>query len=169
MSSYEVRAIKFIKQVFDYIENCKSVGDYWRAIDQFNIENRRAVRVSNGMTRVALMTSDYVVKIDYSKDVERFGGGAEECRFYEMASREGMAYLFAKIKPYCYKNRIFYIMPHVQGVGRTGADADHYMNEDEKDWCWEHDLYDLHCQNYGWKDGHVVIIDYGANEYRYRH
>lgn len=167
MSSYEVRAIRFIQQIFSYIADCHTVGSYWDAVQAFNLEHNRKVMCDNGMTRVALITSDYVVKIDYhAKNVKRWGGGEQEVKFYRMASSEGYGYLFAKIKPYYYKGQMFYIMPRVHGIGRKFEDADAYMTEEEADWCWEHDLCDLHNQNYGWKDGHVVIIDYGANNYR---
>jgi hypothetical protein len=167
MSSYEVRAIRFIQQIFSYIADCHTVRSYRDAVLAFNLKHNRKVICNNGMTRVALITSDYVVKIDYCpENVERWGGGEQEVEFYQMASSEGYGYLFAKITPYHYKGHTFYIMPRVHGIGRKFDDADTYMTEEESDWCWEHDLYDLHNQNYGWKDGHVVIIDYGANGYR---
>ena len=167
MSSYEVRAIRFIQQIFSYISNCESVGGYWDAVQRFNADHNRKVVCDNGMTRVALITSDYVVKIDYSpKNIRRWGGGEQEMKFYQMASREGYAYLFAKIKPYYYRGQVFYIMPRINGIGSKWGDADEYMTAEECDWCWDHSLCDLHNGNYGWKDGHVVIIDYGANDYR---
>jgi hypothetical protein len=57
-------------------------------------------------------------------------------------------------------------MPRVEGIGRTWGDADEYMTADECDWCYDVGLRDLHNYNYGWKNHKVVIIDYGANEYR---
>ena len=167
MSSYEVRAIKFIKQIFDYISDCESINDYENAINRFNYTHNRKVSCSHGMTRVAIMSSDYVIKIDYNPiNVARWGCGEQERKFYELAFREGMSYLFAKIKPYYHRGRVFYIMPRISGVGRTDWDADEYLTAEEIDWCWDHDLHDLHCHNYGWKNNHVVIIDYGANGYR---
>lgn len=168
MSSYEVRAIRFIQQIFSYIMDCRTVSNYERAIDRFNMDHNRNVICSHGMTRVALVTSDYVVKIDYHpSNIKRWGGSEQEMKFYQMAYNEGYGYLFAKIKPYYYKGHLFYIMPRIKGIGSQFGDASEYMTAEENDWCWDHELYDLHNQNYGWKNGRVVIIDYGANDFRY--
>lgn len=164
MSSYEVRAQKFIRQIFDYIYACEELEEYEDAVDAYNYRYHRKVILDHGLTRVALITSDYVVKIDYSyANIQRFGGGMKEYNFYKMAEREGFGYLFAKITPYEYQGITFYIMPRVKGIMRYDEDANEYMTEAENDWCSEHELYDLHCRNYGWSNGHVLIFDYGAN------
>lgn len=166
MSSYEVRAQKFIRQIFDFIYECKEIEDYEDAVSAFNYRYNRKVIVDHGLTRIVLITSDYVVKIDYSDNVRRFGGGMQEYNFYQMAEREGFEYLLAKITPYEYRGMTFYIMPRIKGIMRYDEDAYEYMTQAENDWCDAHNLYDLHCKNYGWAHGHVVIVDYGANEYR---
>lgn len=167
MSSYEMRAIRFIQQIFPYIDNCHTVEQYDNAVDRFNSVYNRSVICNSGSARVALITSDYVIKIDYNpQNVRRWGGCAEEWRFYSRAYQEGFAYLLAKIKPYYYRGQVFYIMPRVNGVGSRWHDADEYLTQRERDWCDEVGLKDLHMENYGWKNGHVVIIDYAANDYR---
>jgi len=168
MSSYEVRAIKFIHQVFDYISDCKQVSDYYGAISDFNAHNSRKVQCANGMTRVAFITSDYVIKFDYSDYyTKRWGGCEQEYKLYNAARADGYGYLFAKIKPYYYQGRVFYIMPRINGIGRTWYNADSYMTWEEREWCDDHDLRDLHNENYGWHRKQIVICDYAANSFRY--
>jgi hypothetical protein len=168
-SSYEVRAIRFIKQIFSYLDDCRTMDDYFNAVYRFNFDHSRKVRFAHGMTRIAFITSDYVIKLDYDpKNVKRWGGCEQEVKFYRMACEEGYGYLFAKIKPYYHRGRVFYIMPRVAGIGRSYNDADAYMTNEENAWCCDHELYDLHNENYGWKGKHIVIIDYGANDYRYQ-
>lgn len=167
MSSYEVRAIKFIHQVFDFLQECHTAVDYYDAIYVFNKAFNRKVQCGNGQTRIALITSDYVVKFDYNaRGVRRWGGCEAEYSFYQDALRDGYEYLFAKIKPYYYRGQVFYIMPRVHGIGRRPYNADEYMTADEANYCYDNGVCDLHNFNYGWKDGHVVLIDYAANEYR---
>ena len=167
MSSYEVRAIKFIHSIYPYIENCTCLEEYDTAIFKYNMKNNRRVHFDWGSARFALITSDYVVKMNYNpENVARWGGCEEEHRFYNKAYNEGFDYLFAKTKPYYYKGVVFYIMPRIHNIGKTYWDADAYMSAEEKRWCRKNGLIDLHYQNYGWKNNHIVIIDYGANDYR---
>lgn len=164
-NSYEVRAQKFIREFFPFIDGCVDFLDYEEATYDFMIEHpHRKVAFDHGMTRVVFITSDYVVKIDYSEEnIEKFGGGEKEIAFYEMAEREGMAYLFAKISRYDFNGKRFYIMPRVKGIDEDRwEDAWHYMTDEETDWCLDHNLYDLHCKNYGLHNGKVTIFDYGA-------
>lgn len=164
-SSYEVRAKRFIQQIFPYLEGCDTHFYREGALWAFNMDHHRKVMYSHGMTRYALITSDYVVKVNYDEDnVKQFGGGEEEIEFYEEAKKDGMEYLFAKITPYEYSGMTFYIMPRIKGIGKSFHDAWYYMTQEECDWCSDHELYDLHCENYGWKDGHIVIFDYGAHD-----
>lgn len=164
-NSYEVRAQRFVREIFPFLMDCVNCYDYEKATYNYMIEHpTRNVGFAHGLTRVALITSDYVVKIDYNEEqVARFGGGEKEIAFYAMAEREGMAHLFAKITRYDFCGRTFYIMPRVKGVSEERwEDAWCYMTEEEADWCLDHNLYDLHARNYGLHKGKVTIIDYGA-------
>ena len=164
-ANYEERAKKFIAQVYPYIKNCRDNFDFELAIHQFNKLNHRKVQVAYGSTRIALITSDYVIKVDYDGwGTGIFGSCKSEVRMYRQAKRDGFDYLLAKITPYRQKyNRTFYIMPRIKGVGRTPWDADFYLTNTEEDWVEEH-IGDLHNENYGWKNGHIVIIDYAHND-----
>lgn len=164
-SSYEVRAQKFIRMLDAYLIGCVDAEDYEDASYSFMINHpNRKIRFDHGMTRVAFITSDYVVKIDYDEDnVSLFGGCEDEVRFYEVAEREGMAHLFAKISRYDYNGHTYYIMPKITGINENRwEEAWYYMTREECEWCSNHNLGDLHCKNYGLVNGKVRIIDYGC-------
>jgi len=167
MRNYEERAKDFIQQVFSYLEGCEDVWDFRSAIQRFNEDYRRNVSVKNGIARVALITSDYVVKFNYDSDcVEDVGGCEEEIRLYADAEREGFAYLLAKITRYDYEGVSFYIMPRVRGFRNRWMNAEYFMTHAERVWCETHHLYDLHCGNYGFRNGHVCLVDYACCTYR---
>lgn len=163
-NTYEVRAEKFIHQIFSYIWDCENVEDYEWAVNKFNYDYHRKVKIAHGLTRVALITSDYVVKIDCGSyyDIDRFGGCANEFDIYEQAEADGFAYLFAKPTAVNYQGQQFCVMPRINGIEKTMYDADWYMSVPESDWVCER-VFDMHNGNYGWKDGHPVLIDYAAN------
>ena len=167
MSSYEIRAIKFIHQVYSYINNCSTVGEYEASIRVYNAQHHRHVHCDAGSARIALITSDYVIKLNYNPyKVKEWGGCEQELKLYNQAFKDGFDYLLAKIKPYYYKGQVFYIMPRIHNIAKTFYDADYYMTAQEYNWCKSVELHDLHRYNYGWKNRHIVIIDYGANKYK---
>lgn len=163
-SNYEERAKKFIHQIYSFIRDCYETDDYAHAVDSFNYIYNRKVYFAHGLTRVAFITSDYVVKINCGTcyALEQFGDCEKEMEVYEMAEENGFEYLFAKITRYCYKDMTFYIMPRIGGIGRYPCDADRYMSYDERCWCTNIGIFDLHNLNYGWRNHHVCLIDYAA-------
>lgn len=164
-SSYEIRAQRFIRAIAPYLMDCNDLYALQDAILEFMADHpRRNISYDHGLTRFAIITSDYVIKIDYNEEeVARFGGGEKEIAFYAMAEREGMAHLFAKISRYTFNGRTYYIMPKVTGIDEDRwEDAWAFMTKEECEWCEDHNLYDLHCKNYGIMNGQVKIIDYGA-------
>lgn len=163
-NTYEVRAEKFIHEIFNYICDCEEVEDYQWAVNCFNFDHHRKVGVANGLTRVVLITSDYVVKIDCGScyNINTFGGCANEFDIYEQAEADGFEYLFAKPTAVYYRGKFFCVMPRVNGIGRKDDDADWYLTPSECDWVCER-VFDMHNGNYGWKDGHPVLFDYAAN------
>ena len=169
MRSYEERAKDFIKEIFPIIADVNTPWSVREKIAIFNHQNRRNIIVGNGLSRIALITSDYVVKWDYDEDEVGIIGGCEnEIELYALAKEDGFEYLFAKITRYQYNDRTFYIMPRITGIGRHEYNyADEYMTEAEKKWCNNHSLTDLHCNNYGFRNGHVCIIDYACREQSY--
>lgn len=162
--SYEDRAKRFIHDFYPFISECKTYYEFSQAVAAYNYVRRRHVIMSYGLTRIAFITSDYVVKINYAKseyNFDRFGDCEQEVETYLQAERDGFEYLFAKLSPYYYQEHNFYIMPRVYGIGRTEEDADYYTTAEESDWLYDH-VRDLHSNNYGWKNGHVLIIDYAC-------
>lgn len=165
MRSYEERAKDFIKEVFPYIEKCGKPHEVQYHIREYNTQKNRKVRVNNGIARIALITSDYVVKFDYdATQVACVGGGEAEVRLYAQAEHDGFAYLFAKVTRYEYSGRRFYIMPRIYGISDSNCwyYADHFMTNEERAWCDNHNLSDLHCNNYGFRKGKVCIVDYAC-------
>ena len=166
MRSYIERATDFIHEVYPLIRN--NLDNPWglkKIMSEFNHKNSRDVKVANGSARVALISSDYVVKWDYDLDnVDEIGGCENEVELYDIAEREGFAYLFAKITRITCKDHYFYVMPRIHGIGRTEERAWQYMTREEKAWCERHHLTDLHDENYGWENHHIVIVDYAFQE-----
>lgn len=174
-TSYEIRARKFAHQIYPYVTNCRKVSDYERAIWRFNVEHHRHVRVAHGQTRIALITSDYVLKIDYGRLQWKFGGCADERRAYQKVWKDGYAHLFAKITPFMVNEIVFYIMPRIKYVGEEYNGWDdvyetHGLTEEESDYLSEN-FYDLHQENYGHMNGRVVVVDYAFSSrvYDVRH
>lgn len=161
MRSYEERAKDFLKRVYPIIS--QYLTDPYKVeecMDKFNEKNNRDVVVGWGSARVALITSDYVIKWEYDADeVDFIGGFEDELNLYEEAKEDGFAYLFAEITPFEYRDFPFYIMPRIKGA--EYATAWSYMTEKEKTWCRSHRLDDLHSGNFVFRDGHVCIFDYG--------
>jgi len=164
MRSYVERAKDFIATIFPLIQDCQEPYDYRKVMERFNHRYSRHVIVSNGLARVALITSDYVVKIEYDEaEVENIGGCEREIAMYAIAKAEGFAYLFAEITRYEYNGHIFYIMPRVYGIGKYEYDyANEHMTNEENEFCERHDITDLHSHNYGWRGDHVCLVDYAC-------
>lgn len=161
-SSYMVRARKFANAIYPYICDCKDVFEYQMAVRAFNADFHRSVRVANGQTRIALITSDYVLKIDYGTKQKFFGGCENEYRGYQKAFRDGFAYLFARISPVMVNEKVYYIMPRIDRIGHRyngWHDAWDVVEGEESDYLYDN-FNDLHFENYGWKDGKPVIVDY---------
>lgn len=163
MRNYIERAKDFIAEIFPYVGEWENPWDICDDIDDFNEKNNRKVIMKHGIARIALITSDYVVKYDFDRDeVAEVGGCEAEVALYAKAKQDGFAYLFAEITPYHYRGRNFYIMPRINGIRDRWSHADAYMTDEENRWCDDHNLSDLHCNNYGFRNGHVCIIDYAC-------
>lgn len=164
-NDYKVRAFNFFKSLYPYIEEC--LDDPYACVDaveNFNEEKNRKVSVCWGSVRIAFISSDYVVKYDYDEnDAKRFGGCEDEEDFYKFAKEKGFEYLFAEITSFKYMNRTFYVMPRINmRMSQEGERAEWYLEGTERDFVDEY-LYDLHDENFGWKNNHPVIFDYAFN------
>lgn len=166
MRSYIDRAQKFIEEIYPYLSNVNSWYSVLRDSERFNDDNHRRVKCAHGISRWALINSDYVVKMDYKKD-RIFGSCIDEYKVYCEAKNEEMAYLFAEITPYEYKGYTFYIMPRIRYIDSQrsgGVDVHWWLSEKENKYLEDKGLFDLHCANYGWQDNHPVLVDYAARD-----
>ena len=167
-SDYRERAFRFIQEVYPYIDGFM-YEPYLvtRRIRIFNHAKSRNVQVRNGCARIALITSDYVIKFDYDEDeVRRIGGCEDEVYFYGFVKKNHMEHLFAEITPVSYMGHKFYIMPRISGIGRyEDMHVEYFLNFEDSDFVHSY-LSDMHSGNYGWKNGYPVIVDYALNELR---
>ena len=98
-TDYTVRAQKFLEEIFPVIE--KFLGDpedLADALFDYCDKKHERVQVRNGVSRWAVIRSDYVIKYDYNEDCWA-GNCPDEVRKYAQAEKDGYAYLFAKITP----------------------------------------------------------------------
>jgi len=162
MRNYIERAKDFVQQVFPYINGFSNPWVVSKRIDKFNIDFDRKVSVKHGSARVALITSDYVIKYTWDFDEATvIGDGAVEVSIYSIAKAEGFDYLFAEITPFEYHGITFYIMPRIHGIDQAKHYyADSYMNEEERKFCESIHLTDLHRSNFGFRNKKVCIVDY---------
>lgn len=165
MRSYIERAQDFIQHIYPFIEDVQyDVYNLGYAIDQYNQRFNRKVLFRHGISRIALITSDYVIKYNFDESqVACVGGCEDEMRIYSIAKREGFAHLFAEITRFMFDNKCFYIMPRINGIGKYEWDyADNFMTEEEEKFCNSLHITDLHCNNYGFHNGHVCLVDYAC-------
>jgi len=164
MSSYIVRAQKFIKSIYPYISLCQNYIEFSIGVNNWEYyHKRRHVEISSGYSRIVLITSDYVIKIDKPNRRDNFFGTCEtELKLYNQVKDTQWGYLFAEITKFQYEDMTFYIMPRIKGVYRKEGDAEEYMTPEEREVIWLYQIYDRHNGNYGWKNHHIVFIDYAA-------
>ena len=159
-SNYIVRAQKFMETFYPYMRKYR-IGD---AVNHFNEDKHRAVQCRQGAVRRVLITSDYVIKWDYDKrNSKTFGGCREEYKTYQKVKDDYYGYLFAEITPIKVRNRTFYVMPRVNmRASQEGGRAEYYLDGAEREFVDDY-LYDLHDENFGWKNNRLVIFDYAYN------
>lgn len=165
---YEYRALRFAQKVLcPLFEDCYTLDDFILAIRDYN--NRHSVKLVYhfGVSRIAIVRADYVVKFNFTPDEEwndgtglcRAGDNETEYEMYQKAVRDGFAHLLAKTTPFIYHGRRFAIMPRIDHVGDGSRLWWDTVTEEEYDWL-EDNVYDLHDNNVGYKNGKVVVIDY---------
>lgn len=166
-SNYYVRAERFLKSIFPYIadEDIFNVEEVKNGVECYNREKHRKVEVYHGATRIALITSDYVIKWDYDEEnIDTWGGCESECNFYEYAENSGYGYLFAEATRFVYDGIMFCIMPRIN-MNNYWHSFNEFCNPTEYHWIVNH-VGDLHNGNWGIYKGKLKIIDYANNEYQ---
>lgn len=165
MTSYVERAKKFIARIYPYLKDATCTEEVIDIVTYYNWHMKTHVECKWGATRIVLISNDYVIKFDRfdcNQSDREFGDCASEYEAYQFVKHAGYDYLFAPITEYYYKfGWIFYIMPHIYNVNATSGYAYTHVNKKEYYFLREH-FNDLHEANYGWKDGHIVIIDYAC-------
>ena len=152
-SDYRVRAEKFLKDIFPYICNCLTDRhDVQEAIWFYNMRKHRNVLFNHGIARIALITSDYVIKWDYDEAYAyECGGCVDEYKAFMKAKEAGYDYLLAESTLIEYRGYYFTIMPRIKYIGgkmHKGHDIEYYLTEDEYNWVIDFNK-DIH--SYNWK------------------
>lgn len=168
---YRTRAKKFVREIFPFIEDIlESDLDEWEnlmwlkeIVTGFNFIKSRKVFVSNGYSRIALITSDYVVKINRSLDCPFCGNCESELENWQEIQKSSFSYLFAEITKYNYEGYSFYIMPRIKGVGQATKEINDYLTESEINYIYSR-CSDLHSGNFGFYKKRPMIIDYACTE-----
>lgn len=164
MKDYEARARKFIKSTLGILfEGCVDFSDFENAIISYNDAHKRQLKYEHGVSRIAILRNDYVVKVDYQPEGRWANGRAGNCEteemVYEKAVMDGMEHLLAKTTVVYENDLTFAIMPRIKGVGRFYWHWWEHCSPIEEEWLREN-INDLHCCNVGYKNGRVCVIDY---------
>ena len=171
-NDYEVRAKEFIKEFAPYLKGIRvtkfNLHKVCIAVHRFNSDKKRNVRVTSGASRVAFITSDYVVKLDFGTTWA--GNSKTEMLGYLQAQKDGYEYLLAKISLYKYRNRNFFIMPRARVAEtltlRSQKRLWNKLTEEEQRYI-HHNFEDLHESNWGSLKGRPILIDYAWNDFKY--
>ena len=159
-TSYEVRAMKFAAKLAKLFENCHSLRDYIYVINHYNETHVIKLKYNHGISRIAIIRSDYVIKFDYGEECD-FGNCASEGRIYAQAVEDGMEHLLAKTTVFSLHGHSGCVMPRVKGINSRHKYWCDYCTDEEYYWLRGH-VYDLHRGNVGYRNGKVCIIDYAA-------
>lgn len=166
-SDYRIRAKKFLKSIFPYIDGYMwDLDDIFYQVEKYNDDKKRNVLVSHGSARVALITSDYVIKWDYDNgSAKEIGGCDDEYRAYQEAKQAGYEYLLAEVTPVEYQGLSFIIMPRIDKVGKcyNGGDIQLFLTREEYKWIFKFNK-DIHSYNWGIRNGKACLIDYAFSQ-----
>lgn len=161
--NYEARALKFAETVLaPLFQDCRTLEDYLEQIDYYNWNHKKPLRYAHGVSRIAILRNDYVIKFDIIPPSCFSDGRAGDCesevKIYKQAVEDGFSHLLAKPSLYYWGSKPFLIQPLVKGIGRTTAWWA-YCSEEEEYWL-DHNIDDLHFHNYGFRKGKLCIFDY---------
>lgn len=169
-NDYESRALKFAALLVRLFADCLTYNDFQEAILWYNAHHSMPIHYDHGVSRIAIMRADYVIKFNYYPDAcwrdEEdnciAGDNASERMVYECAVKEGYAHLLAKTTTVIMGGRVISIMPRISHVHDESKYWGDYVSDDEYDWLTSH-IYDLHEGNVGYYRGKPIVIDYGWN------
>lgn len=167
-SFYEIRAKKFAEYLCRLFLYCSTLDDFVRVIEEYNLTHSRPIHYKHGVSRIAILRADYVVKFNLAPeshwcDMEGrclAGDNDSEVEVYERAVEEGYSYLLAKTTVINLYGRSISIMPRIDHVGDEDRDWKRYVSLDEYRWLRDN-VSDLHAFNVGYYHNKPVVIDYG--------
>lgn len=167
-NTYEVRAAKFAALLVRLFSACSTLADFEEAIEEYNSTHSRPLNYAHGVSRIAIMRADYVIKFDLTPAEDwlddfgacRAGDNSTEQEVYARAVEAGYAYLLAKTTVMAIGGRTVSIMPRINGVGNEWRYWGDYVTDEEYDWLTDN-IHDLHEFNVGYYKGKPVVIDYG--------
>ena len=134
-NTYEARAYKFATVLARLFAGCSSLEDFMWALDYYNSTHSRKLRWAHGVSRIAIIRSDYVIKFNMVPDEEWEDGRAGNCESEEA------------------------IMPRINHVNDWSRDWTDFCTDEEYQWLVQN-VNDLHDGNVGYRNRKVCVIDY---------
>ena len=164
--SYIENARNFLNSIacdLDRVHGCGWIMSYKMMINNYNIKYNSHYIVKNGVVRVVIIGSDFVIKVDYNKErAQDFGGCEREYKFWRSVKDTHYAYMFAPITKMKAGHHYYYVMPRMDYLAvEKCEEIEDYVSEDDLDWLYD-TVRDLHDENYGMLDGELYIIDYAC-------
>lgn len=167
-SDYVVRAQKFVRSFAPYIDKKVTIRSMISAVDTFNANYNRKVRLDYGASRFVFLTSDYCIKIDRTDSRSDLWGNCEkEYKAYIRMKRLKCREVFCPIEKYTYNNMNYYIMPMCSKADDYNVelcDVTDGLTARQTRFIEKH-FRDLHCGNIGILHGKPIIIDYACNDF----
>ena len=167
-TTYEERGLKFAETLAKMFQSCVYLSDFVAVIDNYNASHSRKLVFKNGVSRIAIIRADYVIKFDYRPTGYFSDGKAGDCETeleaYEHAIEDGIEYLLAKPTVREMFGHTFSVMPRINHVGDKEREWWKGLSPEEEVWL-ENNINDLHDNNVGYKNGKVCVIDYAWHEF----
>ena len=166
-NNYVVRAQKFVRSFAPYIDKRVTIRSMISAVNTFNADYNRKVRLNYGASRVVFLTSDYCIKIDRTDSGGFWGNCEKEYKAYLRMKRLKCREVFCPIEKYTYNNVNYYIMPMCSKTNDYNVelcDVNNRLTANQARFIDEH-FGDLHSGNIGILHGKPVIIDYACNKF----
>ena len=165
--TYEARAERFARLLVALFAGCVTLSDFMDALEYYNANHTRKLTYAHGVSRIAIMRADYVIKFDIKPlgvwSNGRAGNIDSEAQVYARAVEAGMAHLLAKTTVCEYDGRKFAIMPRIKHVNDYERWWGDYCTREEERWL-DRNVGDLHEGNLGYRNGKVCVIDYAWDD-----
>lgn len=166
-NDYVIRAQKFVRSFAPYIDKKVTIRSMISAVNAFNADYNRKVRLNYGASRFVFLTSDYCIKIDRADSDDLWGNCEKEYKAYMRMKRLKCREVFCPIEKYTYNNVNYYIMPRCSKTNDPDVqmwDVSNRLTAKQARFIEKH-FRDLHSGNIGMLHGKPVIIDYACNKF----